>query len=198
MEPEERPGTRGDEDRLIGRFLAFLQQDSRLAGAEAVAKRKLRYAMPILAYGPDQEPVPGGHRTNAFETDLMIYDRHGDAGWIPLVVAEFKHQTVNSHEIIAYGQKAAAHRSLHPYLRYGLVVGGRRGRFSPRLVTHGNAFDFLAILPSDREEAAFADLAAVLAEEVEAARQLRSILETGRFPDATWLLHRRLMLRDRT
>lgn len=48
-----------------------------------------------------------------YETDILVSERHTDGSWTPRVVVEVKLKTINTHTIIAYSQKAAAHKSVH-------------------------------------------------------------------------------------
>ena len=78
---------------------------------------------------------------NAFQTDILITK---DA--IPLVVIELKSGSFTSHDVITYSFKAARHKQIYPYLRYGFVVVGLDG-LGRRFVTHNEGFDFAMALP---------------------------------------------------
>jgi len=43
---------------------------------------------------------------------------------VPLVVIELKATSFSSHDVVLYSAKAAKHKSIYPYLRYGFVVVG--------------------------------------------------------------------------
>jgi hypothetical protein len=58
-----------------------------------------------------------GH--SAFQTDLCIFLRKGGI-FIPKVVMEFK-KGITTHDVITYNNKAQRHKSIYPYLRYGII-----------------------------------------------------------------------------
>ncbi len=43
--------------------------------------------------------------------------------WKPRVVVEAKLGKVTTNDAITYSQKASTHRAVHPYLRYGIMLG---------------------------------------------------------------------------
>src|SRR5438105_15396623 len=83
------------------------------------AGEKLTYAYEILRYsaeGPD-------HRLSAkYETDLLFYDIRENGDWIPRVVLECKKGRISTHDALTYSAKAATHKHVHPYLRYGVLL----------------------------------------------------------------------------
>ena len=126
-------------------------------------------------------------------------EREDDGRWTPRVVVEAKVGSINTHDAITYSQKAVAHRSVHPYLRYGVMLGNRRHYPLPgRLCRHGSTFDFLISFegfePSEQEMRGFNQL---LQEEVEASRSLEKVLYGIRKKDRDHytVLHRQLVLR---
>src|SRR5437762_1914223 len=113
-----------------------------LARQEAMLEVKTRLR---LAYGHEivsylEKPVT---RSTKFETDLAIVETT-DGAWRPRVVVEAKLGSVTTHDAITYSQKAVHHRAVHPYLRYGVMLGRRRHHPLPgRLYRHGAQFDFM-------------------------------------------------------
>lgn len=155
---------------------------------------RLAYGHEIASYG-DQ---PDTHR-NDFETDMAVVEVTDDGRWKPRVVVEAKIGTVTTHDAITYSRKAAVHRSVHPYLRYGIALGDRKHYPLPgRLYRHGEQFDFMisfcAFEPSAVE---LSELIRLLVLELEASRALEKILYESRSPhrDRYTVLHRRLELR---
>lgn len=58
--------------------------------------------------------------SSAFETDVTIFEKKNKIE-IPLIVIEVK-ERLTSHDVITYSNKASRHKSVYPYLRYGLVA----------------------------------------------------------------------------
>ena len=81
---------------------------------------KLAYEHEITSYGAQNES-----RISEFQTDLALVEFFGDGRWKPRVVVEAKIGSVTTHDAITYSQKAAAHRGVHSYLRYGIMLGNR-------------------------------------------------------------------------
>ena len=107
---------------------------------------------------------------------------------------------MTTHDAITYSQKAANHRSVFPYLRYGIMLGNRQHYPLPgRLYRHGTQFDFMISFrgykPSTKELEAFRD---VLIAGVKVSQALENMIYESRRRDRDQhtLLHRRLTLGD--
>ncbi len=157
---------------------------------------KLPYGYEIRAYQGDREPRS---ETIEFATDFVVVEV-SEEGWKPRVVVEAKVYSVTSHDAITYSQKAANHRAVFPYLRYGIMLGNRQHYPLPgRLYRHGTQFDFMVSFreyePSAKELAAFRE---VLLEEVRASQALEKMIYESRKKDRPHhtLFHRRLVLDD--
>jgi hypothetical protein len=142
---------------------------------EVSAGQRIRYSNEIRRYTGDDATVVNGV---SYETDLSIIERLADGGWIPRVIVEMKLKSVTTHDAITYSQKAAAHKTVHPYLRYGIMIGNRGTKALPgRLFRHGAEFDFMMIFrahtPTPDEASTFTEL---LLKEVEASRALEQIV----------------------
>ena len=162
---------------------------------QVVSGHRLAYGYEISAYTRDGEPVA---RTTSFETDLAILERARDGTYWPRVVIEAKIRSVSTHDAITYSAKAAAHRSVHPYLRYGIMLGKRDDYPLPgRLYSHGSMFDFMisfrGFLPSPSE---FRRFARILRSEVRASQTLQKIRFDSRKKgrDRYVVLHRKLVV----
>jgi hypothetical protein len=107
---------------------------------------KLAYAHEIFCYEGDK--VTDGSRTNSYETDLLICDINGEA-WIPRVAIECKLRSVTTHDALTYSAKASTHKHVHPYLRYGILVGAFADTLPGRLIRHGAYFDFMMVWPGE-------------------------------------------------
>ena len=101
--------------------------------------RKIPYGYEIRSYdkaGPNSN-------VNQYETDLVILDGSKHS-WKPRVIVEAKKRSVSTHAAITYSQKALSHKTVHPYLRYGIMLGDRQHYPLPgRLYRHGAHFDFM-------------------------------------------------------
>jgi hypothetical protein len=105
-------------------------------------------------------------------------------------VVEFKLGSVTTHDALTYSAKAATHKNVHPYLRYGIVIGGFKGPVPRRLIRHGHHFDFMMTVASEKLTTQDRDrLVQLLKEEVQASRTMsKLLLEKSNI----WLLHRKL------
>lgn len=150
------------------------------------------------SYEIDSYPQSSSPRRADFETDLAIVEDIGTDAWIPRVVVEAKIKSVTTHDAITYSHKAAVHRAVHPYLRYGVMVGDRKGYPLPgRLYRHGAQFDFMASFRSTRPSAAeLSRFTRILRLEITASRTLERILYQSRKRDRDryTFLHRRLVI----
>ena len=103
-------------------------------------QRKLPYAYEILSYKKDWT-VHKSH-TCSYVTDLLISELGEEIK--PRIVIEAKVLSVTTHDAITYSQKATMHKAIHPYLRYGIMLGSRGSAPLPgRLFRHGSDFDFM-------------------------------------------------------
>lgn len=120
-----------------------------------------------------------------FETDLMIIEASANGLWKPRVIIECKIKSITTHDSITYSQKASLHKSVHPYLRYGAILGNRSHHPLPgRLYRHGVFFDFMmsfrSFEPSQSEMKRFIR---VIHEEIDASQKLEKILYDNRRKD---------------
>lgn len=162
----------------------------------ACCGEKLAYSHEIERY--DANSHPSLSRTAKYETDLLVYDQSKDESWIPRVVLECKIRSITTHDALTYSSKAATHKHVHPYLRYGILIGGWEDLPLPaRLVRHGAYFDFMAVLHGQEltgEEKEL--LGELLREEVLASRRLQGLLFDRTASRAKYrVLHRPLILR---
>jgi hypothetical protein len=154
--------------------------------------RRLPYAVHVSKYqGTTNQPVVD--KPHGYQTDLLISERLDDGeDWTPRVVVEFKLRSVTTHDALTYSAKAATHKNVHPYLRYGIVVGNYAGPVPRRLVRHGHQFDFMLTLPSRRlTDEGRNQLVRLLRAEVRASQRI-SLLLSGK--SNVRLVHRMLAL----
>lgn len=164
-----------------------------LSGLEVRVGEKLPYGYEIRKYGGD-----GGSATISYETDLLIVETSQDGTWKPRVVIEAKIRTINTHDAITYSQKAASHRSIHPYLRYGVMLGARGHHPLPgRLYRHGQNFDFMvSFVDFELTSVEWTGFVQLVQSEVTASRDMERLLYDTRGKDRAHFtrLHRRLDL----
>lgn len=170
--------------------------DSPSVKIEVADGSKLAYSCVIHEYqkGGTNQPI-----SSKYETDLLICDTFANGSWVPRVVVECKLGGVTTHDALTYSSKAATHKQVHPYLRYGFLAGERKHYAIPvRLIKHGAHFDFMATWgaaePTRSEWAAFC---ALLENEVKASRIIQELLRTNRSGTRTKysILHRPLVLK---
>ena len=150
----------------------------------------------MLAY-IDSEPED--KHTSSYETDILIYEKHHSGRWFPRVVIECKLAAVTTHDALTYSAKALTHKNVHPYLRYGILLGDwGHSPIPPRLVRHGTHFDFMATwFSKDANPSEWTQLVEVLQEEIGASRILQEMLSSRKRAKARHsILHRPLKLRS--
>lgn len=155
--------------------------------------KRLTYAYEILKY---RDEKPELHQSAGYETDLLIYDTE-DGLWMPRVVLECKKGGVTTHDALTYSSKAATHKHVHPYLRYGVLIGDFGPALPGRLIRHGVYFDFMMAWSSDKPTTTeWSMVVDVIKKELAASRDLYAILSDTRSKKRPkyWLLHRPLVL----
>lgn len=158
------------------------------------AGQKLPYAYEVLSYTGEE---PKGRSSIAYETDILVSEHLDKDEWKPRVIIEAKLGSITTHDAITYSQKATTHKNVHPYLRYGILIGNRQD-LPGRLFRHGAYFDFMlswvGFEPSDTELKRLAEL---IIDEVKASRKLEEIIFKSRDPKRQryTYLHRPLRLR---
>jgi hypothetical protein len=155
---------------------------------------RLPYQIHVSSFGGDSAQHPKMQPSNDYQTDLLIAEPLGSSGdWVPRVVVEFKLGSVTTHDALTYSAKAATHRNVHPYLRYGIIIGGHPGAVPRRLIRHGHQFDFMLTLASNdkliADERDF--LCKLLQDEVRASREMSELLSTAK--SSIRLVHRKLI-----
>lgn len=148
---------------------------------QARAHFEFTYAHEILSYTFDNKgkAVPGSPYSPTYQTDILISEHSDDDSWVPRVVIECKigDSKVSTHDALTYSAKAATHKHVHPYLRYGILLGAFNNSLPYRLIRHGAYFDFMiawkAEKPSEQEWQTLIDL---IKDEVKASRCLQDIL----------------------
>jgi hypothetical protein len=192
MELNERAWAKSLAARLGGELSGYGKNESAVTVTDG---KKLPYKCEIYEYSGDDKQAPD---LSNYETDLLISDKWSDGHWVPRVVVECK-LAITTHDALTYSAKAATHKHVHPYLRYGILVGDMKNQALPgRLVKHGADFDFMLTWkgqdPSGEEWQHFCDL---LRQEIEASRELQTMFTTNRSSQRNRYqsLHRKLVLK---
>ncbi|GGE15457.1 hypothetical protein [Psychroflexus salis] len=157
---------------------------------------RLPYASEILTYNdnePEQQNFIG------YETDILIFEQIDETRWKPRIIVEAKINSVTTHDAITYSQKAQTHKNVHPYLRYGILIGNRKDYPLPgRLFRHGQHFDFMMSWKSFKgDKSEWNTLIEILKSEYEASLTLDEIIFNSRSRDRKKFtsLHRPLKLK---
>lgn len=122
-----------------------------------------------VSHADDSIPARGQY---AFQTDVLI-----SRGEVPLVVIELKVKSFSSHDVLVYSAKASKHKSIYPYLRYGLVVVGSEG-LGRRFLIHSENFDFGMAVPD--AAAIRSDLVPLARRQIESAEKLVKLANSKR------------------
>ena len=158
--------------------------------------KRIPYSFEVLSYLNDS---PGGKNIISYETDLLVFQKIDNEKWKPRIIIEGKINSVTTHDAITYSQKASSHKHVHPYLRYGILLGNRKNYPLPgRLFRHGAYFDFMlswkAFKPIEDEWKNFLD---IIKSEIKYSEKLEEILFYSRLKNRKHYtnLQRRLYLK---
>jgi hypothetical protein len=186
-----------NESTWVTRIAGIISQDclpSR-GSYDVFTHQKLPYGYEIRRY-PEGQPDAAMVR---YETDVLVVQRARDGTWVPRIVIEAKINSITTHDAITYSEKASAHKAVHPYLRYGVLLGNRHSHPLPgRLFRHGAEFDFMMSFKSFRPSANERRmLSRLVRSELAASRSFEHIIYEARRADRKryTLLQRRLVLK---
>lgn len=158
---------------------------------------KLPYSSEIKMYTGEN---PSGFNQICYETDILIYEQFGTNNWKPRIIIEAKINKVTTHDAITYSQKAQTHKYVHPYLRYGILIGNREHYPLPgRLFRHGHHFDFMQSWKDYKaDDNEWFELMRIIESEIEASIKLEEILfnSRSRTREKYTMLHRPLILKE--
>ncbi len=159
---------------LLNKHLS--RHDSRLHVEQGLG---LAYVNEIISY-KGTEPIET--KIQAYETDLIVIENLPSGGWKPRIVIECKLATVTTHDAITYSEKAFTHKKVHPYLRYGIMLGKRKHYPLPgRLFRHGAYFDFmLSWVSSAPLKSELKNMIDIILDEVDSSRALEELLYNSR------------------
>ncbi|MDP4265132.1 MAG: hypothetical protein Q8941_21570 [Bacteroidota bacterium] len=141
--------------------------------------KKLPYSFEILMYNNNE---PHQQNVNHYETDILVYEQVDESRWKPRIIIESKLGSLTTHDAITYSQKAQTHKNVHPYLRYGILIGNRKHYPLPGfLFRHGQHFDFMLSWQTHKpDKKEFKTLSTVIQDEIKASRALDEIMFNSR------------------
>ena len=189
----EKMWVNGLVPRLASELDGFEPSEIKIAVSDG---SKLAYSYVIHEY---DKAGTGKPIFSKYETDLLVCDTFADGRWIPRVVVECKRGRISTHDALTYSSKAATHKQVHPYVRYGFLAGERGHYAIPvRLVKHGAYFDFLATWSAaDPTQTEWREFCRIMKEEINASRAMQELLKTHRSSARKKysILHRPLVLK---
>jgi hypothetical protein len=170
-----------NEKEFITEFIKELDLD--FESCQVATHKSLHYNLTIdddgeIRMGVESDsgaPVRG--RGKGFEQDILIYqDPSAQPGHnlVPRVVAEVKFNSVTTHDAIVYSEKARRIRTVYPYLRYGLILGGLE-KIPGRVLRLGEGFDFIFAISHPFIPRQIDSTRKALKEEVQTSRDLARI-----------------------
>jgi hypothetical protein len=154
-------------DEFVEKIKEFLSE--KLGRYTITSKEQLPYKVIINngEYFPKDPAIPK-KGSYSFETDLLVKEDN-----IPLVVIEVKYNQLTTHNIITYSSKALMHKSIYPYLRYGLLIG-RKEHVPTRFFTHNIGFDFVFAMIEFEKNLL---LHSIIEDQIKNAKELRELLK---------------------
>jgi hypothetical protein len=179
-------------DSVCGRVNQALERQYPTGQIKASTRKRLPYRFEISSYNKQDKPNPA--LPTSYQTDLLIFETNPDESWTPRVVIEGKLGSVTTHDALTYSAKAATHIQVHPYLRYGILIG-TLASVPLRLFRHGAHFDLMVAWTADQptldEQHSFEKL---MIEEVQASQLLQKFVESGRSSEKFRVVRRKLSL----
>lgn len=124
------------------------------------------------------EPIRG--RGISFEQDILIYEENykGNTTLIPRVILEVKYININSHDVLVYSEKANRIKRVYPYVRYGLLIAGKKS-IPQRVLRLENDFDFIHTIDVSLSENSISEITELLESELKYSYELSKILFEG-------------------
>ena len=133
--------------------------------------------------------------SHKYKTDLLIFEHKNENLYKPRIVIEIK-RGITTHGAITYSQKAISHKSVHPYLRYGMLIKSPAG-IPSRLFWHGSCFDFMfswnEYNPKEKE---LDDLTGLIKEELKNSEKIEKMIYNNRKKTSEhyYMIHRSLSI----
>ena len=177
-------------DYILERLNTYLGKSNR--GIIAKAEQGIRYANEIKRYKNKLSLEPeyySGKEERKFKIDILISEsndsnpNNGCQLLKPRVAIELKKGNITTHDLITYSHKASLLKSVHTDLRYGVLIGKRKGTndnqlyLPPKILLHGKNFEFIVcwknLVPGKNEWKQFEKL---LELEIKASRMLEHMV----------------------
>ena len=157
-------------------------------------EQNLIYLNEIYEY---ENESPKRKETMRYKTDILVYEWTSTDTWKPRVVIELKLSSVSTHDVITYSQKSLDHKTVHPCLRYGILIGNFGDTGIPgRVIRHGEYFDFMITWKSlNSSKIEWDNFIGIIFSEIQASRDLEKILSNtkSKFRQKISILHRKLI-----
>ena len=144
------------------------------------AERKRRYAQEIRDYEVPEPGTPlslkGDESVGPFAVDLLVGEEVSASVWRPRVALEVK-IGISPQDAGSDAQKAFLHKTVSPYLRYGVLLLGAAGDSRELLIPQKGHFDFVLSLPGmELTPPDIGTLAKLIRQEVGASRRLEELV----------------------
>lgn len=111
--------------------------------------------------------------TFAFQTDICLFEKIDDVK-LPRIAIEFK-TNISTHDILTYSAKAGKHKTIYPFLRYGLLAS-EIDSIPPRFFIHNEHLDFFIAGKNYKNEEKLKELITdLIKEELKISRTLDDI-----------------------
>ena len=133
---------------------------------------ELKVSNKLEVMRPEQIKKPR-RGSSAFETDLCVFEQVEDEVKLPRLVIEFK-TGITTHDILTYSAKAARHKRIYPYLRYGMLASSEKS-IPGRAFTHNESLDFFFAVSGMSESEFKEQFAELIRAEVAASKLLEKI-----------------------
>lgn len=174
-----------------------IRTDGQLEELDGISVRvgtgaKLPYTYEVL---DSKAAETSKNRTGDYHTDLLLYDQLDDGWWAARVVIDCILGEVTSNNALAFRARAARHKHVQGYLRYGVLIVSKNlfSVASERMFRNGDSCDFVARWSDGKaNEAEWALFAEILREEVQRSRAIQELFSTNQDSAKYSIVHRQL------
>ncbi len=186
------------EKEWVGGVLQKLQSNMRphFRNIQIAEGKRLTFANEVLGYSSNVEPALRNEVMH--ESDILLLEMRDENFWIPRVVIDIKLGSISTQDALICNHKAQTHKMVHPFLRYGLLIGNRQLFPLPaRLFRMAQHFDFMISWKGlESEDNELQKTINILRSEVAASRRLEEILfkEGTKNKKRITILHRPLLI----
>jgi hypothetical protein len=145
-------------------------------------KQNVFYAISVDEQGRfqaavDDEGKPIVGTGTGFQQDILLFEavEGGNTGIIPRVIVEVKLKGITTHDVITYSEKARRIRTVYPYVRYGMILGGM-GSIPGRVLRLGQEFDFIVAVEESLPSMEVKKLGQLFTEELQVSKDMPAVL----------------------